>query len=355
MSPFMRDSRRKPGVTVYARDFPISPRFRHLSGSGGDLRPLEWVACAPPSLLTVNTATETSLLPARPKRDRAATIIARRTAELANIWSETPREAGSFAYMARVLAQATLPHSEPEGLTYSRTNGNLTLVVTTTPDAGGLPYGSLPRLLLAWITSEVVTKRSREISLGHNVSEFMRDKLGMAMTGGKNGTITRLREQLQRLTHATFKVVYRDAEVHAVSKGWDPIEESATWWQPHANSRQQDLFESRLLLGQKFFDEICASAVPLDWRVLKHFQKSPMRIDIAIWLPHRLHELKKDAFIPWNALATQFGAEYKEPRQFKAAFLKALRDVLRVYDRARVDISDTGLRLRPSPPLLAAA
>lgn len=305
------------------------------------------------SSLTPNA--QLSPLPEPRKRDRASAVIARRSAELANIWTTGAREAGSLAYMARVLAQATLPHSEPKGLMYSRTNGNLTLIMTTTPDVGGLPYGSLPRLLLAWVTSEVVRTGSREVSLGRNVSEFMRDKLGMAMTGGKNGTITRLREQLHRLTHATFKVVYQDAEVHAVSKGWDPIEESATWWQPHANARQQELFESKLVLGQKFFDEIQRSAVPLDWRVLKHLQKSPMRIDIAIWLPYRLHGLQSDAYIPWEALAMQFGAEYKEPRQFKAAFLKALRDVLRLYDRARVDICDTGLRLRPSPPLLAAA
>jgi hypothetical protein len=309
----------------------------------------------PRSSAALNTPTETSLLPARPKRDRAATLLARRTTELANIWSTSAKDAGSFAFMARVLAQATLPHSEPKGLTFSRTNGNLTLVVTTTPDVGGLPYGSLPRLLLAWITTEAVQKRSREISLGRNVSEFMRDKLGMAMTGGKNGTITRLREQLHRLTHATFKVVYRDAEVHAVSKGWDPIEESATWWQPHRNAGQQELFESKLVLGQKFYDEIRNSSVPLDWRALKHLQKSPLRIDIAIWLPHRLHKLQSDAFIPWSALTTQFGAEYKEPRQFKAAFLKALRDVLRLYEHARVDVCDAGVRLRPSPALLEAA
>ncbi|WP_395792488.1 replication protein RepA [Aquimonas sp.] len=305
--------------------------------------------------IALNTLADPPSLPTRPKRDRASVVIARRSTELANIWTTSARESGSLAYMARVLAQATLPHSEPNGLTYSRTNGNLTLVVTTTSDAGGLPYGSLPRLLLAWITSEVVRTGSREISLGRNVSEFMRDKLGMAMTGGKNGTITRLREQLHRLTHATFKVIYRDAEVHAVSKGWDPIEESATWWQPHANTRQQELFESRLLLGQKFFDEIQKSAVPLDWRVLKHLQKSPLRIDIAIWLPYRLHCLQADVVIPWQALAMQFGAEYKEPRQFKAAFLRALGDVLRLYERARVDVCDTGLRLRPSPALLAAA
>ncbi len=291
--------------------------------------------------------------PAKPRtRNRKLLTLEKRSTELAAIWTENTREAGAVAFMARALAQATLPHSETKDLTYTRQNGRLKLVISTTPDAGGLPYGTLPRLLLAWITTEAVRTKSREIMLGRNIAEFMEDKLGMQVTGGRNGSLTRLRKQLDRLANAHFKVVVSEGEYSGVAK-IDPIEVAELWWTTE-KPKQGTLWQSRLLLGHQFFEEITRHPVPIDWRVLKHVQKSPLKIDIAIWLPWRLHGIDRDQVVPWNALQLQFGASYKEPRQFRAAFKKALQDVLRVYQEARVVVSDEGLRLRPSPRLIAA-
>ena len=289
-----------------------------------------------------------------PKRDRKEAIITKRSTELAAIWTESTREAGSLAFMARALAQATLPHSETNALTYARENGRLKLVVSTTPDAGGLPYGAMPRLLLAWITTEAVKTKSREVLLGRNIAEFMEDKLGMQMTGGKNGSLTRLRKQLDRLVNAQFKVVMQGEDRSGVSKMWDPIEEAELWW-TSKRPAQSSLWQSRLLLGAKFFDEITRNPVPIDWRVLKHVQRSPLKIDLAIWLPWRLYSVERETVIPWTSLELQFGADYKEPRQFKAAFKRALKDVLRAYPKARVVTVEQGLLLRPSPKLIPSA
>jgi hypothetical protein len=63
------------------------------------------------------------------------------------------------AFMARQLVQATLPHKNPgEVPAWSRTNGNLTLTIRPGWDsrknnAIGYPYGTIPRLLLFWITT----------------------------------------------------------------------------------------------------------------------------------------------------------------------------------------------------------
>ena len=64
--------------------------------------------------------------------------------------------------------------------------------------AGGgnkLPFGNIPRLLLAWVTTEAVRTQSRELILGSSLSEFM-GKLGMDSVGGAR---TRLRNQMRRL------------------------------------------------------------------------------------------------------------------------------------------------------------
>ena len=67
----------------------------------------------------------------------------------------------------------------------------------------GLPYGSLPRLLLAWLTTEAVKTKTRELTLGDTLSDFMR-QLDLVPTGGRWGSITRLKDQTRRLFASTI-------------------------------------------------------------------------------------------------------------------------------------------------------
>ena len=71
-----------------------------------------------------------------------------------------------LGFMARLLALCSLPRTNPGNrLRYVRCNGPYTLVM----NAGGLhklPFGNLPRLILAWVSTEVVRTGSREIVLG---------------------------------------------------------------------------------------------------------------------------------------------------------------------------------------------
>jgi hypothetical protein len=117
---------------------------------------------------------------------------------------EDAQEAGALGFMARLLVQATLPHKDPgPGVsTFERSNGNLHLVIMAPPRIG-LPWGKTPRLLLSWLTTEAVRTRSPRLELGANLSPFMRN-LGLIPTGGRAGTITRLRDQIRRLFSSTI-------------------------------------------------------------------------------------------------------------------------------------------------------
>ena len=69
-------------------------------------------------------------------------------------------------FMARTMALCSLPRSNPGNRTqYKRPNGPYTLVMSAT-GINKLPFGNLPRLILAWICTEVVKTRSREVVLG---------------------------------------------------------------------------------------------------------------------------------------------------------------------------------------------
>ncbi len=82
------------------------------------------------------------------------------------------KQAGTIGFMARTLTQATLPHSKSAGNEFTRRNGAFELTMWS-PRQVGLPYGSIPRLLLSWMTTEAVRTRSAILELGPSLSAFM--------------------------------------------------------------------------------------------------------------------------------------------------------------------------------------
>ena len=117
-----------------------------------------------------------------------------------------------LGFMARLLALCSLPRTNPgDRKEYVRRNGPYALAMTAGVNAR-LPYGNLPRLLLAWVCTEAVRTQSRELVLGRSLYEFMH-KLGLTdRSSGANGERTRLRNQMRRLFSCSVSLVYADAQ-----------------------------------------------------------------------------------------------------------------------------------------------
>ena len=106
-----------------------------------------------------------------------------------------------LGFMARLMTLCSLPRTNPgNAREYVRRNGPFTLFMNATAGAK-LPYGNLPRLLLAWMCTEAVRTQSPDLVLGRSLSEFMK-KLGMAPAGSSR---TRLRNQMTRLFSAVVQ------------------------------------------------------------------------------------------------------------------------------------------------------
>jgi len=260
------------------------------------------------------------------------------------IENEQAQEAGAIGFMARAMVQATLPHRAVTGNEFTRVNGNFTLSMLAHSSIG-LPYGVIPRLLLAWVTTEAVKKKTRELELGDSMSAFMAE-LGLKPTGGANGSITRLKNQTRRLFSATVAASYEDMEQIA-DMGYRLADKSVLWWHPK-NPEQAGLWKSTVTLSEQFFNEVTDRPVPIDMRAIKALKQSPMALDIYTWLTYRASYLKRPTVIPWASLAMQFGSDYAVLRQFKAAFLAELRKVVLIYKYVNVEAADHGLIVRPS-------
>ncbi|MCB0213525.1 MAG: pirin [Anaerolineae bacterium] len=265
------------------------------------------------------------------------------------IEAEEAKEAGTLGYMARVLTQATFPHRAPSSLQFTRRNGAFELSITALSPAG-LPYGSIPRLLLSWMTTEAVRTQQPDLELGPTLSAFMAE-LGLTRCGGKKGDITRLRNQMMRLFCSAVSCRYDD-ENHDQGVNFNIANKYDLWWSPKSPN-QLPLWKSTVTLGQDFFNHIIERPVPVDLRALKALKRSPLALDIYCWLTYRMSYLRRETEIPWAALQLQFGSDYERIIDFKRCFLKQLKFAQQVYDQAKVEEGKRGLILKPSPPHIA--
>lgn len=270
-------------------------------------------------------------------------------------------DAVDIAFIARTLVQTTLPHSDTGPVpVWRRRNGNLTLIIK--PDwefddkknkleCVGIPYGTIPRLLMFWITTEVVRTQNRHIELGDNLSDFMR-KLGMTSTGGKWGSITRLREQMNRLFRAkiSFDLIQSDKEKKGHSWVDMQIAPKGELWWSHKTGEQGKLWKSWIELGEGFYEAIRSTTVPVDMRALKVLKRSPLALDLYAWMNYKtftIQNKKEGQFVPWRSLMQQLGSDYDEIRDFRKKVKAAIRKVEVLSPGLKSAFVNGGIHLYP--------
>ena len=256
-----------------------------------------------------------------------------------------------IGFVCRSMVAASMPHSKVSGIQYKRTNNNFTLTIIGNEEAGGLPYGTYPRLILSWLATEVVKTQSREILLGASLSSFMKS-LGLAVTGGRWGTITRFKEQLKRLFSAHISFTYHDkTQGRLITTNINVADEAQIFWNPD-NPNQIDLFRSKIILGETFFKEIIKAPIPIDIRAINLLKESSLALDIYFWLVYRLGYLKSPLLLTFENLQIHFGGGYTDTPQgkyeFKRKFLIQLNKVRSIYQEARIVINEKGLTIKPS-------
>lgn len=303
-------------------------------------------------------------------------------AEHEEIERQEARDAGALAFIARFLVQASLPYRRVldkkltaetgrpcEVASWSKTNGVTTLILQSgwdPIDGGqpseegrvktmpiGLPYGSYPRLILAWMTTEVVRNGSPVIGMGENVSDFLR-KLDVQTTGGTNGALTAVRNQLYRLLNTTIRVV----PANAPPKNFKNIQISVEgdtggelWWKKRSEA-QTNLWLPHFQLSEDFFKLLSNNnGVPIDMRAFRKLAQSPMAMDIYTFATYRLHAVdeQKGAFISWKTLEAQMGGG-SSTAKFVENFKRALKQVKIVYPEARLEPTPKGLQCYRSKP-----
>lgn len=267
----------------------------------------------------------------------------------ASIYACSP-SSDEWAFLHAVLCQVGLPRSRIAGNEFMRQSGDAWVNVQAGwldegrgPVRQTVPYGTMPRLALAWISTTAVKQRQREIHIGDSASEFLK-AMGMGDEGKRYAT---LRKQMHALAACRLQLGCKGRTFSG-----QPIEQFDAWID-NRDSGQRALWPGALVLSDRYYDSLIESAVPLDKRALLALKGSSLALDIYAWLAHRLHRVGSKVTLQWSVLRAQFGQEYKgkDPdKDFRREFLQALNKVLTVYPAAKVEVVTGGLSLRSSPP-----
>ena len=258
-------------------------------------------------------------------------------------------------FMARMMVLCSLPRSNPGNRTqYKRINGPFTLYMV----AGGgnkLPYGNLPRLLLAWVCTEAVRTQSRVLLLGDSLAKFMKT-LGVYSSGGGNAGI-KLRNQMKRLFGCTVALIYKDENGEETVSALI-AEHTEFWWNERKPDRSS-LWNNKIELGEKFFQEIIRHPVPLDLNTLTALRRCSLGLDLYLWLTYRTFTLRAPLRLTWRQLYRQFGTHPDKAsnkfivRNFRQNALRELKKIKLAWPELNYSTAPGLLILHPSAPTIA--
>ena len=188
--------------------------------------------------------------------------------------------------------------------------------------------------------------------LGRSLSEFMR-ALGLEPVGGVR---TRLRNQMRRLFSASISLAYESGNDEVSIRS--PItDHSEFWWNEHRPD-ERSLWQSKVELGEKLFQEIIRHPVPLNMNTLKALKRSSLGLDLYLWvvryLRYRTFSLKRPLRLSWRQIYRQFGVDPAQANDkvtvqaFRRKVLRELKKIKMAWPDLNYSTAKGTLVLSPS-------
>ena len=125
------------------------------------------------------------------------------------------------------------------------------------------------------------------------------------------------------------------------------------WW----NERKPDqpvLWDSKIRLGEDFFNEIINHPVPIDMNTLKALKRCALGLDLYLWLTYRTFTLRAPLRLTWRQLYQQFGAHPAKAdnkfivRNFRQNVLRELKKIKLAWPELNYATAPGVLILLPS-------
>ena len=274
-------------------------------------------------------------------------------------------QAQDVGYTSKLFVQALFPYRNPDSNERKITTAEGTISVYS---PNGLPFGKYPRLIMAYIITRAVAnagrlkegkvdyEEARRIPLGHSMSHFLQ-AIGVTGrgTGGANGNLSKIREQLLRLASSSI-TVQSDDGVHARGRNTQILEDWNLWFDPR-DPNQGSFMESELVLTPQFFKHIAEAPIPIDLNVLRELNK-PRSMDIYIWLTVKQYWLAKnnrEAYtFTWDMIAANFATKALDSTQemadFRREMKKSIAEISTLWTEAGIEADTDGVTVTRTAP-----
>ena len=180
-------------------------------------------------------------------------------------------------------------------------------------------------------------------------------ELGIYSTSGR-GHI-RLRNQMRRLFQCHVQLVYE----HKYGERFVSsaiADQGEFWWNPKRPD-ERSLWQSKIELGEKFFQEIIRHPVPLDMNTLKALKRSTLGLDLYLWAVYRTFSLTRPQRLSWKQLYRQFGVDPSRAsdnvtvQRFRKSCLRELKKIKLAWPELNYTTAKGVLILFPSKPAIA--
>ena len=266
-------------------------------------------------------------------------------------------------YYAKFLLQCTFPHSNPGDVPiYERRNGTILLSIQPgwNHEANcslGIPYGSIPRLLLAWIITEAIRTKQRRINLGHNLSVFLRMLGYDSDRGGVRSDAKRVRRSMDQLFGAKISVrtiTKEDTVFRQNTSDMLIAPDRELWWDEHDPS-QAVLWGSWINLSEEFFSAITSKVIPCDFRALIALKGSPLALDLYMLFNFVGANYSRPHRFTWKMLNEQLGLSYSNLRDVRRKVKGAMEKVSMAHPGLKFEYSRDGgggIIIKPSTPAI---
>ena len=121
----------------------------------------------------------------------------------------------------------------------------------------------------------------------------------------------------------------------------------------------RSLWESKIELGEDFFNEIIRCPIPIDLNTLRAMKRSALGLDLYLWLTYRTFGLKRPLRLTWPLLYRQFGVDPARANDkatlsnFRADCLRELKKINHAWPDLHYWTVKGALVIAPSPPAIA--
>ena len=264
------------------------------------------------------------------------------------------------AFLHSALCAMSLPTKRPKDDTQPivREDGKYALAINPRPvlqnvdgrpvlKSLGVPYGAYPRVALIYLLSEAVTKRSRDVYLGRNFTEWMRRLGYQSISYGPRGSANLMRDQVDRLLACEWQIRWDGEGVDANAFAVRDVKISSEY----AGSLDKNgSFAREIRMSEVFYNHLIEHAVPLNEVAVRELKTIPTALDLYTYLAYRLPRISSNRgqVISWEQLAKHLGNE-ADSKRFRQTIRETMQIVSSVYPNANIDVSGRKVVMHPSP------